>query len=151
MDTKKCCRCGQEKPCDQFAWKSQSANKRQSRCRECQKEMSDAWYAANKAKHATNVRRNQEKYVLRNQEFVLSYLKTHPCVDCGESDPVVLEFDHVRGAKLCAIAVLVCAPMSILVISREIEKCDVRCANCHRRKTAREGNHYRHSALGNLG
>jgi hypothetical protein len=71
----------------------------------------------------------------RNAQFVLDYLRTHPCVDCGESDPVVLEFDHVRGKKDGSISAMVSAGRPIAVIQAEIEKCDVRCANCHRETT----------------
>jgi hypothetical protein len=57
-------------------------------------------------------------------------------VDCGETDPVVLEFDHVRD-KLKDIGYMVTVGFSWSAIQLEIEKCEVRCANCHRRKTAR--------------
>ena len=75
---------------------------------------------------------------------VLHYLESHPCLDCGESDPIVLEFDHREGTdKVRAVAQLVtenCGWEKILV---EINKCDVRCANCHRRKTAGERGYMR--------
>jgi hypothetical protein len=49
----------------------------------------------------------------------------------------VLEFDHVRGVKRAEISKLVPHSSSIENIVTEIEKCVVRCANCHCRKTAR--------------
>ena len=74
----------------------------------------------------------------RIRGVVQEYLETHPCVDCGESDPVVLEFDHVRGEKVMDIAGMKARAASLFTIDNEIAKCDVRCANCHRRKTAQE-------------
>jgi hypothetical protein len=42
------------------------------------------------------------------------------------------------------IAFLVGNSRSWTVVLREIEKCDVRCTNCHRRRTARQVNSWRH-------
>lgn len=69
--------------------------------------------------------------------FVEMYLCNHPCVDCGESDPVVLEFDHVRGVKLNNVSNLISGMGKFHQLMDEISKCDVRCANCHRKKTHR--------------
>ena len=69
------------------------------------------------------------------REFVRRVKVLFDCVDCGESDPIVLEFDHVRGKKVKNIADMVNNSYSIETIKNEIRKCDVRCANCHRRKT----------------
>jgi hypothetical protein len=77
-------------------------------------------------------------YRKRIRAFLVAYLVGHPCVDCGESDPVVLEFDHVRGTKVAAISSFVRNMASMNRILAEIAKCDVRCANCHRRRTAAE-------------
>jgi hypothetical protein len=68
----------------------------------------------------------------------LEYLQEHLCVDCGVSDPVVLEFDHI-GEKTAAISALVTACATVAAIEREIEHCEVVCVNCHRRRTARRG------------
>jgi len=77
----------------------------------------------------------------RNRQFILEYLSKHPCVDCPEKDPVVLEFDHVRGKKLDTISNLAFRYTSSLKkIVSEIKKCEVRCANCHRRRHAKERN-----------
>lgn len=58
-------------------------------------------------------------------------------MDCGESDPVVLEFDHLRE-KRDTISSLLRWQTSWPAIEREMSRCAVRCANCHRRKTALE-------------
>ena len=68
--------------------------------------------------------------------YILEYLLKHPCVDCGEKDVTVLEFDHVKN-KLKPVSSLIRAGATSL-IEKEIEKCEVRCANCHRRKTAKQ-------------
>jgi hypothetical protein len=62
---------------------------------------------------------------------------SHPCVDCGEADPIVLEFDHVRDTKVNGISDLVYRNANLAVIQAEIDKCEVRCANCHRRVTVK--------------
>ena len=73
------------------------------------------------------------------QSRLLAYLSAHPCLDCGESDPVVLDFDHAdRGRKTASIADMLKARRSWSGIELEIAKCEVRCANCHRRRTARQ-------------
>lgn len=72
-----------------------------------------------------------------NKAFLLSFLKRHPCVDCGEDDFIVLEFDHVRG-KRAAISNLL--PRRREVLLAELDRCEVRCANCHKRRHYHEGN-----------
>jgi len=98
---------------------------------------SNEWYQDNKASHIQHVAENKKADKDRARRYILDYLSTHPCVDCGESDPIVLEFDHVRG-KNKDIARLVMDGYSIDTIQREIDLCQVRCRNCHARKTAKE-------------
>jgi hypothetical protein len=74
-----------------------------------------------------------------NRQRLYAYLSEHPCVDCGETDVRVLEFDHVRDNKSANIAGLLNNAVSWSTIEKEIAKCDVRCANCHRIKTNERG------------
>lgn len=85
------------------------------------------------------------RYRLRKKYRVLAYLAMHPCMDCGEKDPIVLEFDHrPRVNKLFEIGRAVTSSlMSWKSVMKEIRKCDVVCANCHRRRTAARSKHYR--------
>jgi hypothetical protein len=73
--------------------------------------------------------------------LVYEYLKKHPCVDCGEDNPVVLEFDHV-GDKTSNVADLISQRSSVSRLKNEMSRCEVRCANCHRIKTAERGGWY---------
>jgi hypothetical protein len=68
----------------------------------------------------------------------VDYLAEHPCIDCGERDVAVLEFDHV-AARTHTIASLLCHGAAEDRILAEISRCQVRCANCHRRVTAQRG------------
>lgn len=72
----------------------------------------------------------------RNRQYLWDYYSTHPCVDCGETDPVVLEADHVRGVKKYNVGAMAHSTRSLRAIDEELAKCDVVCANCHRRRTA---------------
>jgi len=88
------------------------------------------------------LRRSAKDYnaKLRNRLWVWGYLLEHPCVDCGETDIRVLEFDHRDPAdKVGNVGRMVSDRRCIEAIEAEVAKCDVRCANCHRRRTKDEG------------
>lgn len=116
----------------------------ESPCRSCYRLYSKRYYAANKEKWRAYYEKSPRYQQLQeNYANLIAYLIAHPCVDCGEADPIVLEFDHVRGVKQFNIGEAISRGGAWDLISAEIEKCDVRCANCHRRKTTRECGWYR--------
>lgn len=78
----------------------------------------------------------QKRHRQRNRAKVLEYLLEHPCVTCGEADPIVLDFDHLdRETKFKDISRMLSGHYSWVKILDEINKCRVLCANCHRRHT----------------
>lgn len=92
--------------------------------------------------HYRRQKRYTEQRARRTMEKIIAYFATHPCVDCGETDWQVLEFDHRDPVtKVESVAKLV-RRAAWSKVKKEIEKCDVRCANCHRRKTATDNNWY---------
>ena len=73
---------------------------------------------------------------MERTDYLLEYFATHPCTDCGETDPLVLEFDHVdeKGEKAFEVARNF-AERRWQDILDEMKKCEVVCANCHRKRT----------------
>lgn len=101
-------------------------------------------YEENKAEYIARAKRHTEKANRELEEYLIGYLMGHPCVDCGESDPVVLDFDHAEGSqKEFSIGDAKKRGFSLKRVKEEVRKCDVRCANCHRRKTAKERGWYK--------
>ena len=100
------------------------------------------WYAKNKEKRKPVIRENLYKRRKVLQDNIIAYLLKHPCVDCGEKDIIVLEFDHLRDKKK-GIAHLVKDVVRWNTIAEEIEKCEVVCANCHAKRTAKRAGYYK--------
>jgi len=131
--------CKQEKDIKDFPLKDKKRGTRRSYCWECQRGYLRAHYQNNKPYYKAKARiRNTETRNL-NYARLYQYLATHPCVDCGEADIRVLEFDHINSkTKLMEVTMLVRGAYSWAMIEKEIKKCRVRCANCHRRRTAKQ-------------
>jgi hypothetical protein len=103
-------------------------------CRPCRAAYKHEHYSANKFRYIAQAAGSKRRLRLQRTAWLLDYFAVHPCGDCGESDPVVLDFDH-RGDKAFEIGESL-TYRSWEVILAEIAKCDVVCANCHRRRTA---------------
>lgn len=134
--------CKEAKPLTEFPFRSLARQTRQWICLLCQREYTKDRHLKNREKQiaAAYVRRAREARNLGRR--IREYLADHPCVDCGESDPDVLDFDHPRD-KRADVSRLIHVAVSWNVVLAEIAKCEVRCANCHRRRTANLGGYYR--------
>ena len=108
------------------------------------KEQARMYYIKNSDRLKKIANKNNKLRRERNRKALLEYLLAHHCIDCGEKDIVLLEFDHkkLRGRKNPCITSLINGS-TWDVISKEITLCDIRCANCHTRKTAKQFNWWR--------
>ena len=76
---------------------------------------------------------NTRRWIRNQEEF--RTLKSNPCTDCGNNYPYyIMEFDHVpeRGEKLYNIAELANQKVTSARCKKELAKCDLVCANCHK-------------------
>ena len=85
--------------------------------------------------------RNKERFVARQLakkkalRALIAHIKRAPCSDCKRYYPAAaMDFDHVRGEKVARISKLVDNGMGSALL-KELEKCELVCANCHRIRT----------------
>ncbi len=129
----------------QFNYKNKTLNLKARACKECTREAVRNHYEKNKNYYLKKARERNERILKENQTFLLKFLSKNPCVDCGEANPIVLEFDHINiKNKTANVSEMLRLKHSKEKILKEIMKCQVRCANCHRRKTAKDHYWYKH-------
>ena len=96
-----------------------------------------------KAASQRHYRANKQKYLDRNsryrieiQDFVHSIKEASPCKDCGKSYPYyVMDFDHLDGYTKVREINYLSSTGRIGALKKELVKCEVVCANCHRIRT----------------
>jgi hypothetical protein len=99
-----------------------------------QKAYNVKWYKKNRDQIRTRIKTNKLKVKIWFKE----YKKTLNCDRCPETDPVCLDFHHIDPSKKeIAISNAANSGWSIKRILKEISKCDILCANCHRKEHAK--------------
>jgi hypothetical protein len=132
---RKCYRCGESKPVEDFSWRRKKKGQRDTFCRPCRSEYGREHYEAHRQRYIDQAAVSKRKLMLARTKFLIKFFETNPCADCGEADPIVLEFDHLRDKSFDIGPAL--SRRSWQSILAEMRKCEVVCANCHRRRTAR--------------
>lgn len=127
---KTCSKCKVSKPVSEFNFKNTAASVYQSYCKECGKRLTRSHYRNNKRQYLD---RNIRSFMKRRE--LVRQIKSRACADCGIQYPFyVMDFDHREGEtkeyELNRID-----RMTTRALLREIKKCDVVCANCHRIRT----------------
>jgi hypothetical protein len=136
-ELRRCGRCGQLKPPDEFARRRKHRGQRDNMCRPCRTCYKHDHYASNEQRYIDQARERKQGLALERTKYLLDYFASHPCADCRESDPVVLEFDHLDEEPKSFNVASALPYRNWQSILNEIAKCEVVCANCHRRRTAR--------------
>jgi len=128
---KTCTRCNNEKPLDTFSKNKNKKDGRGAWCKPCHRA-----YENNRYKTSTDERQrkrdNSKSYRRQSRANLKKYLEDKSCVDCGFSDGRVLEFDHREEQEKSFNIGDVHGRYSWGRMLEEINKCDVRCPNCHR-------------------
>ena len=127
---KVCCNCGVEKAFSKFNVDNNHSDGLSSRCKECIREYQRKWYKENKATRIPQIKKIRE----RNKNYIRDIKKNSECLMCGEKHPATLDFHHRNPKeKEFVIAEIHRRGWSIEKIAKEISKCDILCANCHRK------------------
>ena len=114
----------------------------QTSCKNCQAKANRIYYKKNKKRCINVIRLNKRKRALENHIKIITKYFNKPCVDCNKIyHPSSLVFDHVKN-KSEGVGSLVRSGYAWSVIKKEIDKCQVRCQNCHFLKTSRQFNHW---------
>ena len=142
---KVCTICRSPRENSEFNRKSASRDGLQNVCRDCNRAQARDYYARNREAHVRIIMQRKAEQRRVAIDAVADHLLTHPCVDCGEADVRVLDFDHRVGAsKEADVMRLVQHGYSLSRIMAEVAKCDVRCRNCHAKVTyERMGHNWR--------
>lgn len=104
-----------------------------SRCKECMSLYHKEIYKKSPERRAKILNLNK-KNIQRNIDWVKNYKQQRCCLDCGNSNWIVLEFDHLRD-KEDTVSKMVFLGYSLNKIQKEIEKCEIVCSNCHTIRT----------------
>jgi hypothetical protein len=132
---KECRSCKQVLPYTDFCIKAHNKDGYSYYCRGCTAIKAKKYYDTVPGIKSKVLKRNN-KSRLEKKIFVYNYLIAHPCA-CGEARPECLDFDHQKD-KVMNISQMIRRNSGLDTIKKEIEKCIVRCANCHRAVTAKQ-------------
>jgi len=130
MEQKICTKCDDEKNINKFPFKNKEKNIRHSICKECWKGIRKKSYNKNKKVTFDRNKRNKKK----SRDWYNEFKSNLKCNRCSENHPACLDFHHsTPNEKEFTISKLVGTTYSVKKIKKEIEKCEILCANCHRK------------------
>ena len=121
--------CKQDVPVEEFVKNKFRKEGLQSRCKKCDCEYKASKYKEKREELILKAKHKREAKV----QWMREYRQTQHCVKCGESRWYVLDFHHRDpNEKELSVAEMLMRGFGIERMMKEIDKCDVVCANCHR-------------------
>jgi len=130
LETKICTKCKEEKPTSDFCWKNKEKKILHSNCKVCQRKAKRDYYKRNSKEEYKRVKKRRDKIA----KWFKNYKSTLECEKCGANHIAVITFHHKNpNNKENNITTMVSDGHSKENIKKEIDKCQVLCANCHRK------------------
>lgn len=144
ISTRICSKCKIEKTLnsDFFNLRTKITMKFRTDCKECQNIKQTNAYKQNSLYYKKETKNYRRILKEKNQKLLWDFFLKNPCVKCGETNPVVLELDHLRDKKYCVSRIIYSHTWES--VQKEMEKCQVLCSNCHRKKTVKDLGHYKY-------
>lgn len=139
-----CRTCKKDKKKDQFVLKNKITGTRSTQCKSCQREYAKSHYINNKDKYVQRAKKFSSNARQKAIQFVLEYLEGKSCIKCGEDDILVLDFHHRDPSNKKYVVSLMISRNCVATIQEELDKCDILCANCHRKETHKQQNTYKY-------
>jgi hypothetical protein len=144
VSMKTCTKCKESKAHSEFHKRARAKDGLQSWCKVCSIAARLETYRSS-PENMQATRDSALKSQIRNRDYLVELLLRSSCLDCGETDLVVLHFDHVRGPKVGEVSKLARRGVSLTTLQEEIDKCEIVCANCHMRRTSKQFNWFKAS------
>ncbi len=125
----KCSKCGLEKSTTEFFSNKKRKSGFDCYCKECRKIYSRKHYGMQTKYYLNKTYRNKQ----RLKDVILDYKQGKKCCRCGFDNPIALDFHH-RNPKDKEFSISKASIKGIgkEKLDKEIAKCDILCANCHR-------------------
>lgn len=136
MDIKTCTKCDKPKDVDEFNKKSRNKDGLNSACKTCTRVDGKKSYDKRPDFYCRNNKQRREAIRDENRKSYVEHMKEKQCVDCGEGNIIVLQFDHIDRNNKSGTVTSHMDSSSWKRVLHEMEKCEIRCANCHAIRTA---------------
>lgn len=100
------------------------------------KEYGRLWYEKNRVKVIARIRELERQRTIENRAWIVQLKESTPCAECGKFyRSCVMQFDHLGNDKIDTVSAMVGQGSSRKRIQKEIDKCELVCANCHAERT----------------
>jgi hypothetical protein len=133
---KTCIKCDIKKEIDEFSISDPRTQRRSTTCKACHREYAKIHYKNNVDKYHSSSSKARTKLQERNRQNLVEYLIGKCCVDCGITDIRVFHFDHDDPSTKYKNVCQLLKSHKWQTILDEIDKCSIRCANCHMIRTS---------------
>lgn len=145
MEKQICTKCDIEKEISEFFVRNKKTGKHHTVCKLCASEgrTYKKHYEKYKDKYIARAKKRNDETLKENQQHLLQYLSDKQCVDCSDNRPVVLQFDHRDPEQKEYQISRMLRSYKWETILKEIDKCDIVCANCHAIRTAKQFGWYK--------